>query len=130
MPQHAETVFFGTGSIGGSARLGASQPPAAPQQKRWFLERAEDGSRYELDPARPIVVGRSATSDIMLSGNAGLSRHHVRIEYAGDGFDITDLHALNGTVVAGVRLDPGQTMRVRPGEPFSLAGEDVAIVAE
>ena len=50
-----------------------------------------------------ITVGRSRTNTISIASKA-VSRNHVRIELARDGWSIADLGSLNGTYVNDIRI--------------------------
>lgn len=50
-----------------------------------------------------ILIGRDPTCDVRID-NAGVSRHHARIEKAGDIYTLIDLNSGNGTFVRGERV--------------------------
>jgi pSer/pThr/pTyr-binding forkhead associated (FHA) protein len=50
-----------------------------------------------------ITVGRSRSNTISIASKA-VSRTHVRIEHAGEGWTVTDLGSLNGTYVNDIRI--------------------------
>jgi pSer/pThr/pTyr-binding forkhead associated (FHA) protein len=50
-----------------------------------------------------ILIGRDPTCDLRID-NAGVSRHHARIEKAGDTYTLIDLNSGNGTFVRGERV--------------------------
>jgi FHA domain len=52
---------------------------------------------------RPIVFGRRAPSDVLLSGE-DVSRQHCRVELSGQQVRVTDLGSTNGTFVNGARI--------------------------
>jgi hypothetical protein len=51
-----------------------------------------------------ISIGRSRTNTISIASKA-VSRNHVRIEYAAEGWTIADLGSLNGTYVNDIRIN-------------------------
>ena len=61
------------------------------------------GSRYLLDRDR-TTVGRHPDSDVFLD-DVTVSRHHARVDREDDGFVLYDLGSLNGTYLAGDRVD-------------------------
>lgn len=58
-----------------------------------------DGRRLAL-PSDGATLGRSRGCDVVLA-DANVSRHHARIEPAGDGWTIEDLGSTNGVAVNG-----------------------------
>ena len=75
-----------------------------------------------------MVVGRSASSDVQVSGNTNISRAHVEVARSNDGFVVRDLGSANGTFIAGRRLEHGEAAQVRPGDSFYLADEELRVV--
>ena len=102
---------------------------SAPRSHSAFLERVSDGARFRLpDAGFPMVVGRSASSDVQVSGNTNISRAHVEVARSNDGFVVRDLGSANGTFIAGHRLEYGEAAQVRPGDSFYLADEELRVV--
>ena len=102
---------------------------SAPRSHSAFLERVSDGARFRLpDAGFPMVVGRSASSDVQVSGNTNISRAHVEVARSNDGFVVRDLGSANGTFIAGHRLEHGEAAQVRPGDSFYLADEELRVV--
>ena len=102
---------------------------SAPRSHSSFLERVSDGARFRLpDAGFPMVVGRSASSDVQVSGNTNISRAHVEVARSNDGFVVRDLGSANGTFIAGHRLEHGEAAQVRPGDSFYLADEELRVV--
>ena len=62
----------------------------------------EKGKRRVLDRDR-IVVGRGEEADFILD-DATVSRRHLKVERAGDGYRIKDLGGSNGTRVGGEKI--------------------------
>ena len=62
------------------------------------------GSRFLLD-AETTTAGRSTKADIFLDDVTVSRRHAVFARLAGGGFAVRDLGSLNGTYVAGERLE-------------------------
>jgi predicted component of type VI protein secretion system len=56
------------------------------------------------DAARALVVGKSEENDLVLDGDAAISRVHARLERVGPAWCITDLGSTNGTCVNGERI--------------------------
>ena len=52
-----------------------------------------------------LTVGREQDNDVVLQ-QAGVSRHHVRVDWTDEHATVTDLGSSNGTWMAGVRLLP------------------------
>ena len=108
-----KTAYEPVGSGGGE---GAYVLVCADGRKRW---RIEEGRSY--------AMGRSATNDICVCDSASVSRRHAMLQCDGDAVVVRDLDSTNGTFVDGHRLAGGQCVRMRPGQTFSLSGEDFRI---
>ena len=61
------------------------------------------GSRYLLDRDQ-TTIGRHPESDVFLD-DVTVSRHHARVDRDEAGFVLNDLGSLNGTYLAGERVD-------------------------
>jgi sigma-B regulation protein RsbU (phosphoserine phosphatase) len=59
-------------------------------------------------------LGRSAENDFFVAEDAGISRHHLRLEFEGENWEVVDLGSKNGTYVNGVRVQGRQ--RLQPGD--------------
>ncbi|MFO0973345.1 MAG: FHA domain-containing protein [Phycisphaerae bacterium] len=69
------------------------------------------GLRVPLAPPGSLTIGRADENDLVLPG-PGVSRHHCRIAWAGDGWNVEDLGSGNGTFVDGQKV---KTLRVENG---------------
>jgi DNA-binding NtrC family response regulator len=111
----SDTVPLGTT---GSEQL---VPEHAPKRHAVVLIYHRDG--VEAVPLRPgvaVVVGREAPADVAIPDKA-LSRRHARITWlAAEEFLVEDLGSLNGTSVAGRRVEKGAGASVRPGDDVRL----------
>ena len=61
-----------------------------------------------------LTVGRSSTTELCFSDDAGLSRQHLAFEREGDEWNVHDLGSKNGTLLNSVRLNGAQ--RLKPGD--------------
>jgi Protein of unknown function (DUF3662)/FHA domain len=61
-----------------------------------------DGRRIPLGE-QPIVIGRMADSDLVVA-DARASRKHAQLHAQGNGFVVTDLDSMNGTLVNGAPI--------------------------
>ncbi len=82
--------------LGPATRLGANPPR---------LERIDGDAGPTLIElsAQPLIIGRSASSDVVLD-NASLSRAHVRIAQLDQETVLTDLDSRNGVFLNGLRV--------------------------
>jgi transcriptional regulator with GAF, ATPase, and Fis domain len=64
----------------------------------------ETGHRFQLDPDRPLHIGRAANCDILLT-DAVSSRFHAVLYYEDDHWQIRDNKSRNGTSVNGQKTD-------------------------
>jgi DNA-binding NtrC family response regulator len=70
----------------------------------------------QLDKGRPLVVGRSAPSDVEIP-DPGLSRQHARFTWDDHGIWVEDLQSTNGTKKNGERVSH---VRVAPGDEIAI----------
>jgi pSer/pThr/pTyr-binding forkhead associated (FHA) protein len=83
----------------------AAKPPSAATGGR--LVCLTDGREYPVGP-EPLVFGRDAGADVVVSGN-DVSRHHAEIQTSSEGYVLHDL-SVNGTFVNGQRIGPSQLL--------------------
>lgn len=62
------------------------------------------GSRYFIDSAKALIVGRSKEADISFPADAPLSALHCQIAWDGRMLFVIDLQSTNGTFVNGQRI--------------------------
>jgi hypothetical protein len=51
-----------------------------------------------------LTIGKAADNDLSIDSDLTLSRHHARVERAGEAWTIEDLNAKNGTIINGERI--------------------------
>ncbi|MGB1250793.1 MAG: protein kinase domain-containing protein [Candidatus Promineifilaceae bacterium] len=71
-----------------------------------------------LDKAE-FGIGRHEDNELVLPRD-GVSRHHARLEHTNAGWIVRALAGPNGTFLNGRRLQSGQAMLIRPGEPMRI----------
>ncbi len=77
-----------------------------------------EAKRFDISPARPIRIGRSADNDIVIADKS-VSRHHATIAVEGGRCMVRDLESQNGTFIAGRRINTAQLAdgdRIRFGD--------------
>src|SRR3990172_12946533 len=67
--------------------------------------RQGDQVREYVLGGQATAIGRAEDNQLVLSDPL-VSRHHARLEWAGDGYCISDLGSANGTRVDGAEIDP------------------------
>ncbi len=82
-----------------------AKPPSTASGGR--LVCLTDGREYTIG-TQPLVFGRDAGSDVVVSGNE-VSRRHAEIQTSADGYVLMDL-SVNGTFVNGQRIGPTQLL--------------------
>lgn len=94
-------------------------PAAAPQGYELLLETpGRETQRIAL--TKPLyTIGRNTNNDIMLP-LAGVSRHHARLQAAGDGWTIEDTDAINGTLLDDERLGTNKPVQFKPGQRLQI----------
>ena len=105
----------------------APPPRAAAGHRLWLVVMTDDG----LDPrplpaAGRLTLGRDAAADLRID-HPSVSRSHAAL-HLGPTVAIEDLGGVNGTHVAGARLERGVVTPLRFGEIFHLG--TVAIVVQ
>ena len=76
------------------------------------------------------MVGKGTKATARVSGNAGISRTHVRIYEQDGAYFVEDLGSTNGTYVGDERLAPGEAHELASGEALRLADEDFDFTVE
>lgn len=85
---------------------------------------AAAGRAWNID--RPVALGRSASSDIVLP-DAGISGRHATLRPVAGGIEVNDLGSSNGTYVGGERLRGPRV--VRPGETVEFSRVSARVMA-
>lgn len=94
------TQLFDSGAFADLAPpVQANRPPAGATGGR--LVCLTDGREYTV-AGEPLVFGRDASADVVVSGNE-VSRRHAEIQTSSDGYVLVDL-SVNGTLVNGQRI--------------------------
>ena len=80
---------------------------------REIVIRNIDGKNVNVPLDRDrITLGRSSATELCYPDDAGLSRQHLAITRAGDGWQVEDLGSKNGTVLNGKRIDKPTPFKV------------------
>jgi eukaryotic-like serine/threonine-protein kinase len=95
-----------------AAGAGKTPPPVAPDVSnpsrvpRVRVQDKDGKTLHVVDlTSNGLTIGREQDNDVVLQ-QAGVSRHHVRVDWTGEHATVTDLGSSNGTWMAGVRLLP------------------------
>lgn len=96
--------------------LGAPTEPRTQRGARLALVVMWPGGMAERSLAKDgtWVLGRAPDSTIVVD-HASISRRHVAIHVAGGGVHLEDMGSMNGTVVDGAHLEPGQRAALTEG---------------
>ena len=105
-------------------------PRHEPPKSHAWLIRPGTGEQYELPLNREVLLGRGSMCDIRLLGNSRLSRMHAKLLFDGTTVRVSDLAAVNGIFVGGVRLQQHMSVALRSGQTLRLANEEVTIRIE
>ncbi len=76
-------------------------------------------SNEEFRPKAAWLIGRNSDCDLVVP-EAAVSGRHCRLTQQGSGFVIEDLGSKNGTYVNGVKITPGESVRVTLGVKVTL----------
>ncbi len=77
----------------------------------------DNGKTFRLADGETNIIGRGSQSGIVLT-DAGVSRRHCRVRFAGDALLVQDLGSRNGTLVNGRKID--QEVRLADGDLLVL----------
>lgn len=67
-----------------------------------------------LDEVRgSLSIGKSAENDLVIDGDAAVSRLHAKLDRVGPAWCLTDLQSTNGTLVNGARLSATKALADR-----------------
>ena len=77
----------------------------------------------------PCVLGRSSLEANIILEDPSISRKHAVIDLVGGRFIIIDNNASNGTIVNGVKLNPGSMQAISTGDVVKLGRTEVQIMA-
>jgi pSer/pThr/pTyr-binding forkhead associated (FHA) protein len=70
----------------------------------------------DLKPQASWLIGSAKDCDLRVAKET-VSGHHCRLVQLANGFTLEDLGSTNGTHISGVRLAPGQPIRIAYGTP-------------
>jgi pSer/pThr/pTyr-binding forkhead associated (FHA) protein len=91
-----------------------------------FINQGRDKVRSFEFEADSIFIGRAPDNDIQIN-DTSVSRKHIRIGRRGDSYWIEDLYSKNGTFVSGIRILPGQEVRLEEAVPVAIGGAVVSV---
>jgi serine/threonine protein kinase len=90
---------------------------AGDPMPKLVVERGPDrGKSVEVTPSMPVTVGRDPACPLPLSDTM-VSRHHFRILFGEEGYEIVDLDSFNGTLVNG---SPSRSTKIEPGDVIKV----------
>ena len=103
-------------------------PPVGPGSPRLRILALWDDEHltYPLPESGTVTVGRAQEGVDLRIGDGTISRQHVRF-HVGETLYVEDLGSANGTRVRGRRLEPGETVEVKPGDMIEL-GRTILLV--
>ena len=77
------------------------------------------GEAVDLYPG-PTTIGRRTSNDVVIAGDPYISGRHAQLDCDDTGCYVTDLQSTNGTLLNGVKLDPGVRVRVEDGDELTI----------
>lgn len=99
------------------------RPVAPPPGRRLKLLRQKTGQTAVLNKNQ-FIIGKSQTlADFCIMDNQTVSRKHAMLYEDNGGWYVDDLSSLKGTSVNGVKVVPGQPVRLKSGDRISLSDE-------
>lgn len=95
----------------------APEPATAPVA--WLDSIADPTSRFPVAPGLN-TIGRRPTNNIVLTGDSYVSGAHAELVADGEGFSFTDVGSTNGSVLNGMKLEPGVRMSLADGDHIAM----------
>lgn len=94
------------------------------------LLRRKSGEKYPV-AASGVIVGKALDADIVIAGNAAISRRHAEIVKKDSRcYYISDLNSVNHTWVNGDIVGPGGEHPLETGDIIRLADEEFEFICE
>lgn len=95
-----------------------------------LLEVSSDAGTSRI-PARgeTLTIGRAADNDVVLNGEAAVSRRHAELIRQSDGWAVRDLGSHNGTFVNGTRLPDGVVHTVTASDVIGIGAVTIRLLA-
>ncbi|MBF0449743.1 MAG: RDD family protein, partial [Candidatus Magnetomorum sp.] len=110
-----------------------SPPPPVPQSINYELLVLAGDYEGEIIPlsSKPIIIGRSTKLSALILTNNTISSTHCKIHSVNGVVYLQDMNSFNGTYInEEIRLKPKETVKLKTGDIFSLAGCEVFQVIE
>lgn len=89
-------------------------------KKQLFLTNVADGKKLIINK-NDFIIGKSANSDGVITGNGAVSRKHCKIIICDDKFSVIDLESSNGTYLNDLKLSPNEAYQLHNGDKLRLA---------
>ncbi|MGN0317025.1 MAG: FHA domain-containing protein [Lachnospira sp.] len=107
-----------------------SQLPTSGNPRGIKLVAMNAPNYFELVIDRPdVVIGKKQELvDLVIPFNKMISRKHCRVSNMNGIYYINDEGSANGTFVNGVRLNPGQKIKINRGDVIRMANSDFQVV--
>lgn len=87
--------------------------------------------RIRVTPARPVVIGRSASCDVHIEDpEASISRRHLEVKYDAGRWFVTDLGSRNGTELNGHRIDPDMPTALNSGDLIVMGSWSLRVLGD
>ncbi len=78
--------------------------------------------------AARMTIGRAESNDVVVNGDAGVSREHAALEKIPGGWQVIDLHSTNGTYVNGKPVTAPTP--VGPGDRIQLGKAEIKFTSD
>lgn len=103
------------------------EPAAAKPEKQPCLVRVRTQEKVPLNRPYFVIGSRAENVDFFVRDNRVVSRRHAAIVTKGPEFFLVDLGSRNGVYINGRRIPSNQETRIRTGEVFVLANEEMKL---
>ena len=91
---------------------------------RGMVERCRTGETFILEKKEVRIGKDAANSEICITGNPTVSRHHAMIVNREDHYYLSDNHSTNHTYVNGMMLAQGEERELSKGDILRFSDED------
>lgn len=99
------------------------RPVAPPAGRRLRMVRQKTGQTVVLNKNQFIIGKSQSLADFSMPDNQTVSRKHALLFEDQGGWYVDDLNSLNGTSVNGIKIVPGQPVRLKSGDEITMSDE-------
>ena len=99
----------------GASLVDDDSPPVDESSPHLLVQEPGQAVRTVTVSGTTVTVGRDPTNDVVVTAPA-VSRHHLKLEYKGETYYISDLNSTNGTLLNGKLIAPQARQALHDGD--------------